>query len=72
MYHAGAYNVGAVVDKIMPKEGTQELIKDKVNKAGWFRKLLTKLQSDCIGCTSNFLHEMVYENCSEIITPNSR
>ena len=24
VYHAGAYNVGAVADKIMPKEGTQD------------------------------------------------
>ncbi len=72
VYHAGAYNVGAVVDKIMPKEGTQELIKKMwQNKAAGFGNC-SQNYSQIALAAHLILHEMVYENCSEIITPNSR
>ena len=72
VYHAGAYNVGAVVDKIKPKEGTQELIKNLwQNKAAGFGNC-SQNYSQIALAAHLILHELVYENCSEIIGPNSR
>lgn len=72
VYHAGAYNVGAVVDKIKPKQGTQELIKSLwQNKAAGFGNC-SQNYSQIALAAHLILHDLVYENCSEIIVPNSR
>ena len=72
VYHAGAYNVGAVVDKIKPTHGTQELIKSMwQNKAAGFGNCSQNYSQIAIAAHL-ILHDMVYENCHEIIETESR
>ncbi len=72
VYHAGAYNVAAVVDKIQPKEGTQKLIMEMwQNKAAGFGNC-SQNYSQIALAAHLILHDIVYENCSDIISPNSK
>lgn len=72
VYHAGAYNVAAVVDKIQPKEGTQKLIMEMwQNKAEGFGNC-SQNYSQIALAAHLILHDIVYENCSDIISPNSK
>ena len=72
VYHAGAYNVGAVVDKIQPKEGTQKLIMNMwQNKAAGFGNC-SQNYSQIALAAHLILHDIIYENCSDIISPNSK
>jgi hypothetical protein len=72
VYHAGAYNVAAVVDKIQPKEGAQKLIMDMwQNKAAGFGNC-SQNYSQIALAAHLILHDIVYENCSDIISPNSK
>ena len=72
VYHAGAYNVAAVVDKIQPKEGAQKLIMDMwQNKAAGFGNC-SQNYSQIALAAHLILHDIIYENCSDIISPNSK
>ena len=72
VYHAGAANVGAVVDKIQPTHGTQELIKSMwQNKAAGFGNCSQNYSQIAIAAHL-ILHDMVYENCHKIIETESR
>jgi len=72
VYHAGAYNVAAVVDKIQPKEGTQKLIMNMwQNKAAGFGNC-SQNYSQIALAAHLILHDIIYENCSDIISPNSK
>ncbi|MBT5932015.1 MAG: hypothetical protein HOH34_01620 [Flavobacteriales bacterium] len=72
VYHAGAYNVAAVIDKIQPKEGTQKLIMEMwQNKAAGFGNC-SQNYSQIALAAHLILHDIVYENCSDIISPNSK
>lgn len=72
VYHAGAYNVDAVIDKIQPKEGAQKLIMDMwQNKAAGFGNC-SQNYSQIALAAHLILHDIVYENCSDIISPNSK
>jgi len=72
VYHAGAYNVGAVVDKINPKLGTQELIKSMwQNKAAGFGNCSQNYSQIAIAAHL-ILHDMVYENCHKLVEKESR
>jgi hypothetical protein len=66
VYHAGAGNVAAVVAKIQPKEGSQQLIIDmwrnKAAKFGNGSQNYTQLAL----AAQLILHEMIYEQCDEI------
>ena len=72
VYHAGAYNVGAVVDKIKPNLGTQELIKSMwQNKAAGFGNCSQNYSQIAIAAHL-ILHDMVYENCHKLVEKESR
>ena len=72
VYHAGAYNVAAVVDKINPTRGTQELIKNMwQNKAAGFGNCSQNYSQIAIAAHL-ILNDIVYENCYDIITTQSR
>ncbi len=72
VYHAGAYNVGAVVDKINPNLGTQELIKSMwQNKAAGFGNCSQNYSQIAIAAHL-ILHDMVYENCHKLVEKESR
>lgn len=66
VYHAGALNVAAVVDKIQPQEGSQELIKAMwQNSAAGFGNNSQNYTQLALAAQL-ILHDMVYENCTEI------
>ena len=72
VYHAGAYNVGAVVDKINPNLGTQELIKSMwQHKAAGFGNCSQNYSQIAIAAHL-ILHDMVYENCHKLVEKESR
>jgi hypothetical protein len=66
VYHAGAMNVNAVVKKIDPKEGSQELIKLmwQTSAAGFGNNSQNYTQLAL--ASQLILHEMIYEHCEEI------
>ncbi|MFN6013315.1 MAG: hypothetical protein ACK47F_01330, partial [Flavobacteriales bacterium] len=66
VYHAGAMNVNAVVRKIDPKEGSQELIKQmwQTSAAGFGNNSQNYTQLAL--ASQLILHEMIYEQCEEI------
>ena len=66
VYHAGAMNVNAVVNKIDPKEGSQELIKQmwQTSAAGFGNNSQNYTQLAL--ASQLILHEMIYEHCEEI------
>lgn len=66
VYHAGASNVAAVVRKISPSEGGQELIKEMwQNKAASFGNNSQNYTQIALA-SQLILHEMVRNNCQEI------
>jgi hypothetical protein len=66
VYHAGAMNVAAVVDKIQPTEGSQELIKAMwQNSAAGFGNNSQNYTQLALAAQL-ILHDMVYQNCTEI------
>jgi hypothetical protein len=66
VYHAGAGNVAAVVAKIQPKEGSQQLILDMwQNKAAKFGNGSQNYTQLALAAQL-ILHEMIYEQCDEI------
>jgi hypothetical protein len=66
VYHAGAGNVAAVVAKIQPKEGSQQLIIDMwQNKAAKFGNGSQNYTQLALAAQL-ILHEMIYEQCDEI------
>ncbi len=72
VYHAGAYNVGAVVEKIKPDNGTQKLIQSMwQNKAAGFGNCSQNYSQIAIAAHL-ILHDLVYENCHKIIDKESR
>jgi hypothetical protein len=72
VYHAGAMNVAAVVDKIQPKEGSQELIKAMwQNSAAGFGNNSQNYTQLALAAQL-ILHDMVYQNCTEISPCSSR
>lgn len=66
VYHAGAMNVNAVVNKIDPKEGSQDLIKQmwQTSAAGFGNNSQNYTQLAL--ASQLILHEMIYEHCEEI------
>ena len=65
-YHAGAGNVSAVVAKIQPKEGSQQLILDMwQNKAAKFGNGSQNYTQLALAAQL-ILNEMIYEQCDEI------
>jgi hypothetical protein len=72
VYHAGALNVAAVVDKIQPTEGSQELIKAMwQNSAAGFGNNSQNYTQLALAAQL-ILHDMVYQNCTEISPCSSR
>lgn len=66
VYHAGAGNVAAVVAKIQPKEGSQQLILDMwQNKAAKFGNGSQNYTQLALAAQL-ILNEMIYEQCDEI------
>lgn len=66
VYHAGAGNVSAVMNKIQPKEGSQEVIKSMwQNTAGGFGNN-SQNYSQLALAAQLVLHDMVYEECDDI------
>ena len=66
VYHAGAMNVAAVVNKINPKEGSQELItKMWITSAADFGNNSQNYTQLALA-SQLILHEMVYEQCEDI------
>ena len=66
VYHAGAGNVAAVVAKIQPKEGSQQLILDMwQNKAASFGNGSQNYTQLALAAQL-ILNEMIYEQCDEI------
>lgn len=66
VYHAGAMNVAAVVNKINPKEGSQELItKMWITSAADFGNNSQNYTQLALA-SQLILHEMVYEQCDDI------
>ena len=72
VYHAGAMNVTAVVNKIQPKEGSQALIKAMwQNSAAGFGNNSQNYTQLALAAQL-ILHDMVYQNCTEISSCLSR
>lgn len=66
VYHAGAGNVSAVMNKIQPKEGSQEVIKSMwQNTASGFGNN-SQNYSQLALAAQLVLHDMVYEQCDDI------
>ncbi|MEN9699970.1 MAG: hypothetical protein RLZZ301_1168 [Bacteroidota bacterium] len=66
VYHAGAMNVAAVVNKIQPTEGSQQLIMAMwQNTAAGFGNNSQNYTQIALAAQL-ILHEMVYQNCIEI------
>ena len=66
VYHAGAMNVAAVVNKIQPTEGSQELIKAMwQNSAAGFGNNSQNYTQLALAAQL-ILQDMVYQNCTEI------
>lgn len=66
VYHAGALNVAAVVNKIQPSQGSQELIKAMwQNSAAGFGNNSQNYTQLALAAQL-ILHDIVYQNCTEI------
>ena len=66
VYHAGALNVAAVVAKIQPTEGSQQLIQAMLqNSAACFGNNSQNYTQLALAAQL-ILHDMVYQNCTEI------
>jgi hypothetical protein len=66
VYHAGAMNVKAVVDKIGPVSGNQELIKQMwQNTAAGFGNNSQNYTQLALA-SQLILHDLIYEQCEEI------
>jgi hypothetical protein len=66
VYHAGALNVAAVVAKIQPTEGSQQLIQAMwQNSAAGFGNNSQNYTQLALAAQL-ILHDMVYQNCTEI------
>jgi hypothetical protein len=71
VYHAGAGNVAAVLNKIQPKCGSQQIILDMwQNTAGGFGNN-SQNYSQLALAAQLILHDLVYEQCDEILTCSS-
>jgi hypothetical protein len=71
VYHAGAGNVSAVLNKIKPKQGSQQIILDMwQNTAGGFGNN-SQNYSQLALAAQLILHDLVYEQCDEILTCSS-
>jgi len=72
VYHAGALNVAAVIHKIQPEKGTQELIKQMwQNKAAAFGNCSQNYSQIAIAAHL-ILNDLIYENCHKIVDMQSR
>lgn len=72
VYHAGAGNVAAVLNKIQPEIGSQQIILDMwQNTAGGFGNN-SQNYSQLALAAQLILHDMVYEQCDEISACTSR
>jgi hypothetical protein len=72
VYHAGAGNVAAVMNKIQPKIGSQQIILDMwQNTAGGFGNN-SQNYSQLALAAQLILHDMVYELCDEISLCSAR
>ncbi|MEY3585194.1 MAG: hypothetical protein RLZZ243_258, partial [Bacteroidota bacterium] len=72
VYHAGSMNVAAVVNKIQPTTGSQQLILDMwQNTAGGFGNNSQNYTQLALAAQL-ILHEMVYQQCDEITNCPSR
>ncbi len=72
VYHAGAGNVAAVMSKIQPKVGSQQIILDMwQNTAGGFGNN-SQNYSQLALAAQLILHDMVYEQCDEISACSAR
>lgn len=72
VYHAGAGNVAAVLNKIQPETGSQQIILDMwQNTAGGFGNN-SQNYSQLALAAQLILHDMVYEQCDEISACTSR
>ena len=67
VYHAGAYNVQAVVDKIKPEKGDQELITKmwKTTAANFGNN--SQNYSQLALASQLILHDMIYERCDYLL-----
>lgn len=71
VYHAGAYNVDAVVDAINPEKGDQELIQKMwITSAANFGNN-SQNYSQLALASQLILHELVYERCDYIFNCNA-
>jgi len=70
VYHAGAMNVSAVVNKINPQVGSQELITQMWHTSAADFGNNSQNYTQLALASQLILHEMVYENCDEIFTCN--
>ncbi len=66
VYHAGATNVSAVINKIQPKKGNQDLIEQmwQTSAAGFGNNSQNYTQLAL--AAQLILHNMIYEHCEEI------
>lgn len=72
VYHAGSMNVAAVINKIQPTVGSQQLILDMwQNTAGGFGNNSQNYTQLALAAQL-ILHEMVYQQCDEITNCPSR
>lgn len=72
VYHAGAGNVSAVINKIQPKMGSQQIILDMwQNTASGFGNN-SQNYSQLALAAQLILHDMVYEQCDEISACSAR
>lgn len=72
VYHAGSLNVAAVVNKIQPTVGSQQLILDMwQNTAGGFGNNSQNYTQLALAAQL-ILHEMVYQKCDEITMSKAR
>lgn len=71
VYHAGAYNVGKVVDKIDPEEGGMELIQNMwVTEAGRFRNASQNYTQLALAAILIF-EDMLWKSCDHIVMNES-
>lgn len=66
VYHAGSMNVSAVVNKIDPKEGSQELIKQMWQTSAADFGNNSQNYTQLALASQLILHDLIYEHCQEI------
>lgn len=67
VYHAGAYNVKAVVDKINPEKGDQALITQMWNTTAANFGNNSQNYSQLALASQLILHDMIYERCDYLL-----